>query len=243
MDKELSDRFDKIEKQVSLRKKDFWEKMQVLTPILIPVTIALAGWYFTNQHNKNQLEIQRNNNENQLQVAMINSSVGQSELIKDFMQHLTDKDTATRNIAIEAILYAAPTPGKKIVEIIAKTSQGNTRAIAIDALAGKRQDLVTNLFSSQKQTRLIAANEISSNWSADNQMLSDLLARAANCLTNKESASDCDNGVYNTVIVLSNFSRELLVTRKEQIKALIAKIPAGSRLTINQGEELLNKLN
>ena len=74
-------------------------------------------------------------------------------------------------------------------------------------------------------------------------MLSDLLARAANCLTNRESASDCDNGVYNTVIVLSNFSRELLVTRRDEIKALIAKIPVGSRLTLTQSEELLNKLN
>ncbi|QHT68681.1 hypothetical protein GXP67_19545 [Rhodocytophaga rosea] len=243
MDKELFDRLDKIEKQLSLKEKDYWEKLQVLTPILIPIIIALAGWYFTDQHNKNQLEIEKNNNENQLQVALINSSVGQSELIKDFMQHLADKDTSIRNIAIEAILYAAPTPGKKIVEIIAKTSNGNAKKFAIDALKGKRQDLVSNLFSSQKQNRLIAASEISTNWTTDNEMLSELLAKAGNCLTNKETASDCDNGVYNTIIVISNFSRSLLVTRKEEIQGLVSKIPKASPLTLKQVEELLNKIN
>ena len=242
MDKELLDRLEKIEKQLPIKKKDFWEKLQVLTPILIPVAIALVGWYFTDQHNKNQLEIQKNNNENQLQVALINSSVGQSELIKDFMQHLTDKDTSIRNIAIEAILYAAPTPGKRIVEIIAKTSQGNTREIANDALASKRSDLVGNLFSTQKQNRVIAANEISSNWSTDNQILKELLIRSGNCLNNNDSSPDCDNGVYNTIVVLSNFSKDLLVTHKEEIKTLIGKIPKTSQLTISQSEDLLKKI-
>lgn len=194
MEKEFIERLEKLEKQLP-KEKDFWEKLQALTPILIPITIAVIGWYFTSAFNKNQLEIQKNNNDNQLQVALINSSVGQSELIKDFMQHLTDKDTAVRNIAIEAILYAAPTPGKRIVEIIAKTSDVKTRDLANDALHSKRLDLIANLFSTQKQIRLIAANEITSNWTTDDQILSGLIEKSVLCLNNPDSSPDCENGV------------------------------------------------
>ena len=242
MDKEFIERFEKIENKIAAKRKDFWEKLQALTPILIPITIALVGLYFTNQHNKNQLEIQKNNNDNQLQVALINSNVGQSELIKDFMQHLTSKDTAVRNIAIEAILYAAPTPGKRIVEIIARTSDTKTRELANDALSGKRSDLAANLFSTQKQNRIIAANEITSNWTTDNKLLLEILTRTNNCLTNKDSSPDCDNGLYNVMVILPSFSNQLLLTHNQEIRAIINKIPKTSQLTIKQSEELLKKL-
>src|SRR5690348_3525945 len=104
MDTEIQRRLEKIEEKLELKKKDAWDKLQSLAGILIPVSIALVGWYYTNANNKNQLEIQQINNDNQFQIALVNSNVGQSELIKDFIQHLTSKDSAARNIAIEAIL-------------------------------------------------------------------------------------------------------------------------------------------
>ena len=61
MEKEIIERLEKIEKKISDNKKDFWGKIQILTPILIPIAIAFVGWYFTNQHNKNQLELQQKN--------------------------------------------------------------------------------------------------------------------------------------------------------------------------------------
>ena len=242
MEKELLERIEKIEQQLSAKKRDFWEKLQILTPLLIPVVIALVGWYFTNQYNSNQLDILKINNENQFDVAVINSNVGQSALIKDFMHDLTGTDTSVRNIAIEAILYAAPTPGKRIVEIIAKMGDGNTRKVVNDALAGKRSDLISNLFSTQRQNRVIAANEISSNWTKDNSMLKELIDRANQCLTNNNSSTDCDNGVYNTVVVLSNFSTVMLSDHKQDLKTMIAKIPKVSQLTLNLGNELLKKV-
>lgn len=242
MEEELLQRLTKVENQLSLKKKDAWEKLQVLIPLLIPLSIALVGWYFTNQHNKNELLLQEHNSDNQIQVALINSNVGQSELIKDFMQHLTSPDTAVRNIAIEAILYAAPTPGKRIVEIMARTSDHSTRVQAIDALDSKRIDLVTNLFSALKQNRVIAATEISSNWTSDNELVKEILARAETCLANKDSSPDCDNGVYNSIVVLSNFPKSLIGIYKQEIKALIDKIPGSSQLTLNQAEELLKKI-
>ncbi len=243
MDKEILERLDKIEKQMIKKKKDMWEKLQVIAPLLIPISIALVGWYFTNEHNKNQLQIQKSNNENQFHVAVINSNVGQSELIKDLMQHLTSKDTSVRNIAIEAILYAAPAPGKKIIEIIARTSDSSSRTAATDALAGNRVDLVRNLFSPQKQNRIIAASEISSNWDTDPQLVKELIKKAEDSVAGSDATADCENGLYNAMVVLASFAKEVKLLYREKIKALVNKISADKQLTKNLGDELLKSMN
>jgi hypothetical protein len=242
MDTNIIERLDKIEKALNEKQKDFWDKIQALGNILIPITIAILGWYFTNEHNKNQTEIQQLSNENQFQIALVNSSVGQSELIKDFMQHLTSKDTATRNIAIEAILYAAPTPGKKIVEVLSRTSDKQTRTFAMDALANKRIDLVSNLFSDQKQTRLVASNEITSNWTSDQQILTELLDRTSKCLSNIESSFNCNDGVYNVFAVLPSFSKQLLTEKKGAIIELANKISTNNVKTKRLADELIKQL-
>lgn len=241
MDPEIKERFEKIDKKLNSKQKDFWDKSKALTGILIPIAIAAVGWYYTSENNKSQLEIQRLNNENQFQIALVNSNVGQSELIKDFMQHLTSKDTASRNIAIEAILYAAPTPGKKIVEVLSKTGDKQTRAFAVDALAGKRTDLIGNLFSDQKQVRLVAANEITSNWSNDGQLLVELLNKTKECISGNET-SNCNDGVFNSFAVLPSFSRQLLLANKSTIVSLVNSIAPANTKTKKLANDLLGQL-
>ncbi len=242
MEPELKERFERIEKKLESKRKDLWDKLPALTSILIPITIAAVGWYYTNQNTRNSLEIQKLNNENQFQIALVNSSVGQSELIKDFMQHLTSKDTASRIIAIEAILYAAPTPGKKIVEVLSRTSDQQTRSFAIDALASKRMDLVLNLFSDQKQARLIAANEIVSNWASDSKLLAEMLSRTKECVTNMESSLNCSDGVYNAFTVLPSFSKQLLAANKSTIVSIADQIPSTNTKTKKIATDLVRQL-
>lgn len=241
MDTEVKEKFEEIDRKLSSKRKDFWDKIQALTGVLIPIAIACVGWYYTNENNKSQLEIQRLNNDNQFQIALVNSNVGQSELIKDFMQHLTSKDTASRNIAIEAILYAAPTPGKKIVEVLSRTGDKQTRSFAIDALASKRTDLIGNLFSDQKQIRLIAANEIISNWSNDNQILTELLNKTKDCISGSETSSDCNDGVYNAFVILPSFSKQLLLANKSTIVSIANQIVPANTKTKKLANDLLRQ--
>jgi len=242
MDAEIKERFEKPDKKPDVKQKDFWDKIQALTGILIPISIAAVGWYYTSENNKSQLEIQRLNNENQFQIALVNSNVGQSELIKDFIQYLTSKDTASRNIAIEAILYAAPTPGKKIVEVLSKTGDKQTRLFATDALASKRTDLIGNLFSDQKQIRLIAANEIISNWLNDNQFLTELLNKTKECIISNEASSNCSDGVFNSFAVLPSFSKQLLLANKSTIVSIANQIALGNTKTKKLANDLLGQL-
>jgi len=242
VEKEIVDRLAKVEEQLAAQKNDLWKKITIITPILIPLVVAFIGWYFTNVHNKNELEIQKINNSNQVKVANINSNVGQSSLIKDFMPHLMNKDTAVRNIAMEAILYAAPSPGKKIVEIIAKSSDSKTRASANDALESKRDDLVNSLFAKQKQRRLSAATEITSNWNSDEQLLSKLISRANECLDGRNTAGDCKNGIYNAMVILPSFAPELLSFYKQELKKLQTKIPTEYTKTADHAQDLIDEV-
>ena len=242
MEKEILDRLEKIEEKVSREKKDFWEIVQILTPILIPVAIAFVGWYFTNQHNHNQLELQKRNSENQQQIALINSTVGQSSLIKDFLPHLNSSDSTERNIALIAILYAAPAPGKEIVDKIAQSDDAASSKVANDALKVKRNDLVNNLFSFTKSDRLVAANEITQNWRTDPMMVHDMLTKTESCLTNTNEFVDCQNGVINSIIVLRNFPIEVLKTHEPKIRELIALIPEGHKNTLSQSSALLEAM-
>jgi hypothetical protein len=243
MEKEILDRLEKIENKLNTEKKDFWEKLSVLTPILIPLAIAFVGWYFTNEHNKNQLELQKENNENQRQIALINSSVGQSGLIKDFVPHLNSKDSTERNIAMIAILYAAPAPGKEIVDKIAKSDDNAGSKVANDALNVKRNDLINNLFSFSKHNRLIAANEIISSWTNDAAIVEGLLSKVESCLSDNNEIVDCNNGIFNTIIVLRNFPEDLLRLHKVRITELASLLPAeGYDKTRNELNVLLQKI-
>ncbi|TCZ74865.1 hypothetical protein [Flaviaesturariibacter aridisoli] len=242
MDPELHERLDKLERHLAGKKKDLWDKLAVIAPLLLPVALTLVGWHFTNEHNRNQLELQRKSHESELQVAYINSSVGQSELIKDFMQQLTNPDTAVRNIAIEAVLYAAPTPGKRIVEIIARNEGAAGSATARNALQAKRSDLVEALFAAENASRLQAATEIMQNWSADEELLHVLLERSGRCLSDHGVAPDCADGIYQTVSVLPSFTHRLLQAHKPELQALLRRLPRNSPLTMGQGAVLAGKI-
>lgn len=242
METELRERLDKLERHLAGKKKDAWDKLSLIAPLLLPVALTLVGWHFTNEHNRNQLELQRKSHEAQLQVAYINSSVGQSELIKDFMQQLTNPDTAVRNIAIEAVLYAAPTPGKRIVEIIARNEGAAGSATARHALQAKRGDLVEALFASENGTRVQAAAEILQNWTADEELLHLLLERAGRCMGNRGAETDCADGIYQAVSVLPSFTHSLLVSHRPELQALLTRLPKNSPLTLGQGAVLAKKI-
>jgi hypothetical protein len=240
MEEELLKRLNNIEDQISKKKNDFWSKIPILTPILIPLSISLIGWYFTNQYNLNQLEIQKENDSIQVEIALINASVNQAELIRDYMVDLTGKDTSIRNIAIEAVLYAAPNPGKRIVEIIAKTGNSRTREVVEDAFSSKRKDLINSVFSSQKQQRLFATEEIITNWINDKILIKALIDKALSC---NKSVCDCSNGIYNTFVILKNCPYEILILNRNEIGALSSKIPTTDSKTFQEAKSVINIIN
>ncbi|RYY93716.1 MAG: hypothetical protein EOO11_19260 [Chitinophagaceae bacterium] len=242
MEPDLNARLARLEKVLARKQKDGWDKLAALTPALISFAIAAVGWHFTNAHNEHQLQLQQRQHESQLQVAYVNASIGQSELIKDFMQPLSNPDTTARNIAIEAVLYAAPTPGKRIVDIIARSSPAAGAGTARAALAAKRRDLAAGLFSAGGAARFAAASEIANAWTGDEELLHLLVERTGRCLADRSGAPDCADGIYAVMGVLPAFHSNLLQEHRAELTALLSKLPKNSPLTMGQGKILASKL-
>ena len=56
MDAEIKERFEKIDKKPDVKQKVFWDKIQALTGILIPIAIAAVGWYLWTDKSGNELK-------------------------------------------------------------------------------------------------------------------------------------------------------------------------------------------
>ncbi|GAA4318362.1 hypothetical protein [Flaviaesturariibacter amylovorans] len=242
MEPELNERLARLEKALARKQKDKWDKLTALTPAVISLTIAAVGWHFTNAHNAHQLELQQRQHESQLQIAYVNASIGQSELIKDFMQPLSATDTTVRNIAIEAVLYAAPAPGKRIVDIIARAPAADGARTARAALEAKRRDLAAGLFAAQGAARFAAASEITNAWTGDEALLHLLVDRSTRCLADRSTAPDCADGIYAVMGVLPAFHSSLLQEHRAELTALLSRLPKNSPLTMGQGKILAAKL-
>ncbi|MCB0392873.1 MAG: hypothetical protein KDD58_16420, partial [Bdellovibrionales bacterium] len=79
----LNQRLQKLEsdiKELKAKKKDGWDKLQILLTVLIPAAITLVGILISDSVKDSELE-----------VAKIKAKVSQAGVIHDFLDPLTDK--------------------------------------------------------------------------------------------------------------------------------------------------------
>jgi len=229
------------------------ELVKASIPILVPSIIAIATLFFQHQYNTNQLELQKRrdsvqlilqqrNDSNQRRIANINADLAQSALIKDFLPLIKSENALERNIAFEALLYAVPIPGKRILDLKIKYGNIEDRQNSQEAVDAKRDELVNNTFSYDKNTRLLASNEITSNWLDDTGIMGKLIERASNCYNQNVTGFDCNQGSYNALVLLTYFSREKLLQYHDEIILLVESIPEKQSRTMKLGTLLLDKL-
>ncbi len=72
-------------------------------------------------------------------------------------------------------------------------------------------------------------------------MVRDLLNKTESCLSQGNEFVDCDNGVFNSIVVLRNFPIELLKPHEQKIRELISLIPEDHKRTLNQSSALLER--
>ena len=56
MDAEIKERFEKPDQKSDFKQKDFWDKIQALTGILIPIAIAAVCLYLSTDKTGNDLK-------------------------------------------------------------------------------------------------------------------------------------------------------------------------------------------
>jgi hypothetical protein len=224
-------------------KKDAWDKLSILGAALIPAAIALAGFFYSNaskqaEDTANELKAKREG-----EIATINAQVNQAHLLGTFMEPLLSGDTLKQAIAMNAILIGVPVQGKQIVEMIAGAkAKGSIQQLASTALTGRRTELTRLLFSDDKATRLNAAAELSNAWLKDKSTVQEIISNINAAFNNPSIYPNVRDGIINCFVVLQNADPNLLSTFKNELYAVVQRVPTDSTNTRNAGKQVLLKI-
>jgi len=198
---DIESRLDKIEK----KKRDFWDIFNSLATILIPATIALAGYIISNGIKKAEIN-----------VAETNAKVAQAELVNKFMTSLTSKSTLERSIAVDAIVLAIPGYGASLARSVANNDTSTlVKQAAHISLNNRMEQLVRNLFSDQATERKNAAQELMKGWQSDPLLIDHLITFA------KDNQSN-ENGIYNSIVILNAIDKPLLIRYKDSVNKFLS---------------------
>jgi hypothetical protein len=231
---EFAERLDQLEErveQIRPKKRSFWDIFQIIGTLLIPASITVVGYIYTETSKEKEIEI-----------ARINSQVNQAQLISTFMEPLMSGDTVKKEIAMNAILIGIPQKGKQIVEVLSKTGvDRNTQKLAENALDSRRTALIKQLYASDKSQRVSAAQDLITSWRDDPRVVQEMVAAAKTSIEIPDYYPDQRNGLYNCMIVLNQMNPNVLKRYGEELKTLFQRIPNDYGQTRQLASEIATK--
>lgn len=194
--------------------KDLWDRITALATILVPAAIALAG-HFIAQGLKEAEIASEDRRAHQSRVLMeANTKIAQGNLINTLMKSLTSENPQERRLAVEAVLIALPDQGPALARAIAQSDENKgVQAAARQSIAQRVDMLIRDTFASQASIRIRAAQELVSGWRNDPTAVAALVQYASENL-------EKENGVYNAIVILSEFSPAALAPHKSSILEL-----------------------
>ena len=205
-------------------KKDVWDRLQAFATILIPAAIALAGHFIAQGLKQAEISSEERRAEQSHLIAEANTKIAQASLINTMMKSLTSANPQERKLAVDAVLIALPEQGPTLVRTIAQSDEDKTvQAAARQSLETRVTSLVRQLFSTDARERISAAQDLVQGWRNDPNVVLELVTFA---MQNKENA----NGVYNSVVVLNEFTPRALQAHKAEVLRFVDVAKAtGSR--------------
>ena len=205
-------------------KKDVWDRLQAFATILIPAAIALAGHFIAQGLKQAEISGEERRAEQSHLIAEANTKIAQASLINTMMKSLTSTNPQERKLAVDAVLIALPEQGPTLVRTIAQSDEDKTvQAAARQSLETRVTSLVRQLFSTDARERISAAQDLVQGWRNDPNVVLELITFA---MQNKDNA----NGVYNSVVVLNEFTPRALQAHKAEVLRFVDVAKAtGSR--------------
>lgn len=196
-------------------KKDVWDRLTAIATILVPAAIALAGHFIAQGMKQAEISSEERRAEQSRLLADANTKIAQATLINTMMKSLTSPNSTERKLAVQAVVIALPEQGPALVRTIAQFDEDRTvQAAAQTSLDQRVSTLIHDLFSEDARVRIGAAQDLIQGWRSEPHVVQ-LLVEYAN--KNRENS----NGVYNTVIVLNEFSLVTLEAHKERVLKFI----------------------
>lgn len=192
-------------------KKDFLDRLMALATILIPASVALAGYFIAQGLKQAEISSEEMRAERSHAIAEANTRIAQANIISTLMSSLTSSNQYERQIAAHAMLIALPERGLFLVRAVAKYDEDEVVKTAAKTSLGRRaNELIRDLFSEDAPVRIAAYQDLIQDWGNDSSVVLTLVEFANRNLEN-------ENGVYNTVVVLSAFSKPALEAYKPKV--------------------------
>lgn len=191
--------------------KDVWDRLTALATILVPAAIALAGHFIAQGLKQAEISSEERRAEQSRSIAEDNTKIAQASLINTMMKSLTSPNPQERKLAVEAVLIALPEQGPILVRTIAQSDEDKTVQVAAKSSLEQRvSTLIRDLFSKDAQARIGAAQDLIQGWRNEPNVVQALVEFA---IQNSENS----NGVFNTVVVLNEFSLKVLEVNRALI--------------------------
>ena len=171
MPETIDDRVTALEKKVDdLKKKpkDFWDIFQIIAVLLVPASITLVGYLYSETQKQAEIRSSETIAAQQSETAHMQVRVGQAQLISTFMESLLSDKPQRQKLAIEGVLVALPEEGPRLVQIVSQGAfSADAQRAATSSLDQRRSRLIADAFSDDKPTRIRATTELVQGWQAD----------------------------------------------------------------------------
>jgi hypothetical protein len=217
-------------------KKDVWDRLTALATILVPAAIALAGHFVAQGLKQAEISSEERRAEQSRSISEANTKIAQASLINTMMKSLTSSNPQERKLAVEAVLIALPEQGPVLVRTIAQSDEDKTvQTAARNSLEQRVSALIHDLFSEDAQVRIGAAQDLIQGWRNEPNVV---LALVDFATQNRDNS----NGVYNTVVVLNEFSPRALQAHKQGVLNFIEVAKATGSKTAAKATALVQRL-
>lgn len=215
------------------RKKDFWDKLSAVGPLIAGLIISGIGSWFTYTYNQRQIRLQEvqtvekfiphllGDQESKELAILAISSLGNTRLATELAVRYPSSGTAA---ALESLSATGDTTAQQLADE------------AISMLQERGQQLVNNMFAESKQIRIAATMELVRKWASDPRVLELALATANE---NLQHAS----GRINTLVLLENVDLQVLGKFASEVEDLLQKFESeGSSQTLQHVQAVRSRL-
>jgi hypothetical protein len=205
---QLGELAKKLEKKA---KGDFW--ISLISAIILPATIAISGYWFSEALKKRELQQSAEQQSAQLKVSLANQRLETFKFITPLIDLMSTGDPKKQAYVRHLINVLMPDDAPQLLQIAIASKDGNSQNLQ-KSLDSAQATLVENLFSQNAQVRTSNANEIMVNWYKIDSIIPTIINYATQHLDN-------GNGVYNSIVVLNNMHGRALKVHQKDVQDFV----------------------
>jgi hypothetical protein len=212
-------------------QKDRWDKAAVIGTVaggmLVPVTLAVAGYFFSSTLSEQQI---RSNKE----IADNNLRLGQYQLAAGLMKSLSSPDARERVQAVRFVFIVLPdSEAHRLVDALSQSDpDSKVRDSATNALSARLSELTAEVVGTDAQKTQSAAGQLTNTWRTDPQLPKSLLDAAYRQKANPRAQA-------NTLNILNTLDAGQLRPHSNAVADLLRRAPTDNP-QIRQNIKMLN---